>query len=639
MYEFFKRNNKKLMAVFAVVLMVAFLMPNFQRGATAMNPSVGTLNGKNVLRSQVQQAQYEWEVLGRRLVVQSPGAMGGQGQWQSILRLIPPSLAQSVETNPATYFLLQQEARDMGMTAQFGEADRILEAPQYAVVNSDKRILPANQSDEDVHQAARAALANLIMVLNAHGRAMSVIKVSEPLLKHEISLRLQQIKVRLVDFPAKDFQDKVPAATTEQLQAHFEKYAKLDPGGPESETNLFGYGYKYPNRVKIQYLSIPRDEVRKVIKATKTDYDWEVEAQRYYISHQSEFPTTAPAPTTQDSLVLLPTPAQPTTQPFEKVRGDIVTRIVEPLVDRLQLQIQSDITSRLSQDYQKYEAARPPTTGPASAPSGAALESFEYLQKLAADMQTRHKVTLTIVSVADSFKTAGQLNELKDIGKLPNFGELAVASAEPFVNESDRKNPVVLSLFEPSRATSDDDKNVFVYRLTGTEATHAPASLDEVKTKVEEDWKRAQAYDLAKQDAQKLLDSAKAPGLDVVAADKMKYIGPFSANTFMPIDGYKLSTRAQQTFVSEAYKLMSVVNIADGPRPITLIGMPGDEKLAVVELVQIESSLTPETAALAQSLFAGQIMQQYEQGLATGWFNPNSIFERLHYKDLTAPTP
>src|SRR5262245_29796484 len=112
------------------------------------------------------------------------------------------------------------------------------------------------------------------MVQRAFMRACDTVKVSRPFLDFQIAASSQAIKCYVVDFLISDYLSKVPDATADQLQKHFEKYADSMPDTP-TDANPFGFGYKYPNRVKVQYIGVPRAEVARVVRASKPGpYGW-----------------------------------------------------------------------------------------------------------------------------------------------------------------------------------------------------------------------------------------------------------------------------------------------------------------------------------------------------------------------------
>ena len=130
------------------------------------------------------------------------------------------------------------------------------------------------------------------------------------------------------------------------------------------------------------------------------------------------------------------------------------------------------------------------------------------------------------------------------VSQLPDYATIAV---DAFMPDAQKDNPNVLHLFQPSRPAKTDEASgdVYIFRITAADPSHKPQAMDEVKDQVEHDWRRLQAFELAKADAQKLFDAAKTAGLQS-AAGKRAIIttGPYSQIPTVPIPDYTLSTRA-----------------------------------------------------------------------------------------------
>jgi hypothetical protein len=47
--------------------------------------------------------------------------------------------------------------------------------------------------------------------------------------------------------------------------------------------------------VKLQYIALPREELRQSVRKAKSDYEWKVRAFEFYTDNQNLFPTTQPA--------------------------------------------------------------------------------------------------------------------------------------------------------------------------------------------------------------------------------------------------------------------------------------------------------------------------------------------------------
>jgi hypothetical protein len=648
MIKFIRRNEKQLMALFAVFLMISFVATLGPSKCSNMNVgqqgdyAIGHIGSTPVMRNEVNQAASEWEFLRRYVLAHVTQGPGDPGEWQPLVLANTgiqffQVFATQIDRNPEVYYLLLHEARQMGLTPQYDLVERqFLSNPQVAILLEDnRRVSWADVPDENRKAMARQSLADFLMITSAFERATGAIKVSEPLARYDAALMTQQIKARVVDFPARDFEAQLTAPTDEQLKKLFDQFADIEAGRPVAQTNPFGFGYRYPNRLKLQYIEIPRAEVRKTVQSARSDYEWDVEASKYYQLHQSEFPTTQPA-TTQEALSLGPaTRAAPTTRPFVEVREQIINLLIEPRVDQRQVQIQSDLNTRLAADYDNWKKAHP--GGPTTVPAGSSeFEDFAYVQKVAQDFQNRYKVTLTVASIADGFKTASELQSLPGIGQVSSFGVGVIASAEPLASAENKGVPGLLSLFQPSKAIADASRNLFIFRITAADPAHKPNDLAEVREQVERDWKRQQAFSLAKTEAQKLLDAARGPGLES-AADGKKVVttGEFMLNPSTNLEPYHLTGPAVIDFLRCVRGLTSTLSQPDHPRPISLVELTADEKVAVVEIISAQSMLTPQNVKYAQAQLSAEALQQFRSQTTMEWFGLDSVMERTGYQDDT----
>src|SRR5439155_24486513 len=170
-----------------------------------------------------------------------------------------------------------------------------------------------------------------------------------------------------------------------------------------SAANPFGFGYKYPDRVKLQYIAIPRSDVRKAVESSKTPYEWGVEARKYYMQNTYQFPSTQQAPKDDLSLGSGGVRRTPTTRPFAEVQDKIKDQLIEAETDRRTSAILERINSTIAGDWVAYHnTVNPPAARAApgatnsNTPSGLATSlasipappsslripynTFEYLQ-------------------------------------------------------------------------------------------------------------------------------------------------------------------------------------------------------------------------------------------------------------------
>ena len=636
MNKYIRKNGKYIMAVLGVLLMIAFALPtatsNYGGGGDA---TVGTLhNGKETLTGRDYNAYLkQWQLLkqefgpivlsavlggGSQLgddqlaeVLADPQAGGMLQQFAALRRQDParyfqflqimPQIANmamleergeqvyvQIDENPEMFLLLAREAEAMGVGPNGDVVETVL----------DKRGV-TQTGDPDRYAALRQALRTLLTIDNAANVAASVVKVSRPQLMNRLASQRQEISVSLIEFSARDFLDKVPAPTDQQLKEQFDKYKNVEPdpnaSAAANAANPMGFGYKYPHRVKYDAILIRKDDVRKAVPEVET-----VDVAEYYLRNKAQFTATT-QPTTQDTLSL--SPAGPTTR--QLTMAESRERIIKALTDRraeeLTAKVLDAIRSTMRADFDAYEkatggggsASRPATGGAAGAVApasslGVPYNSYDYLKKLRDKIQADHKVTLTIEQ-QEGWQTPAQLEESK-LGKdgyttetgiaLPRFLTSRVAA---FLPEEQRKElasrggdnrPVAVWEATPVFRNATDD--LLIARATAADPSHMPASLDEVKDKVASDVKLAAAYEAARKAAQAALDAAKSGKwlADVALEQKKRLIttglfagSPNGMTTPLPVTGYDLKGPALTNFVQGAFKVLAQAPRAGGTAP------------------------------------------------------------------------
>jgi len=201
MYKFIQKNSKKLLAIFAAGLMIAFILPNtVRRGNQDGNSVVGKIGDTKVHASDYARAGHEWRLLSR-LGDKSLGglpitfSLATREELQQVIismqtgqELPVPYAVREIETHPELYLLLQTEAREMGISASKDEVETILRNQLNL-----GRELTADRLTE-----IRQAVAGFLPVLRARDRAVSAVKVSDPLRKFMMSRNMQMISLNLV---------------------------------------------------------------------------------------------------------------------------------------------------------------------------------------------------------------------------------------------------------------------------------------------------------------------------------------------------------------------------------------------------------------------------------------------------------
>ena len=612
MNKYFKKNQKKILAIFSAGLMVAFALPSMTSNSSRGQATVGTIDHGKVMITgrEYNNCHNEWQALkhqfGGRAIAAVLAGIDRIDETLVVKVLGDPQVTQKIEMlesyaqqNPMFYRILSQQDPETGALADASRAGMpvfvqienndelfvllVKEAQQMGVgVSNDlvDSILQARgltrDADPELYETLEMSLRSLLMVNNAAARAASVVKVSQPELHNLLATQRQQLSLDLVEFNYKDYLDKIAAPTPEQLTEQFNKY-KAD----EADEGVMEFGYKYPNRVKYDAIEIPHDQVKKGIAPVELDQIWE-----YYLrnQHSSEFiKDIAPSTRPEDAFSLQ---KGPTTRPmtFDEAKEKIITRLTADRVEQLENKIRAAILNTMQADFDAYKSALPAgasTTAPsAKAPDsslGVPYNSYDYLQKLRDKIQADFKVTVTIER-EDAWQTPKSL-EASQFGKemFENDAQTGFAvyishAVEPFLTEEQKKQLSMsrpenkpIAVWEPTPVFKDTKDNQLILRATAADPSHVPASIDEVKEKVAADVKIKQAFEKARQSAQALLDASKDKWLENVAKAQGKKV--FITGLFHPaqagappvtIEGYDIKGPAADTLVAGAFKLLTL---------------------------------------------------------------------------------
>jgi hypothetical protein len=610
----------------------------------------GKINGEKITNAQIGAARRQWQLLVNTIYM--PQRNGQFAPWAEAN--FRPEIFKQITSHDAMFFLLQREAHDMGIRVGNSEVEQAL--AQCGVKMPDGSVRPFADVPEDMKQEVRYAMAGGLTVLDsAMLSTADVVKVSGPMRSQELARSLQQIRLQLVEFPTADYLDKTALPTAQELSDQFKRYADVIAGEGDPKTNPSLFGYKYPDRVKVQWIEIPRQEVLKAVKAQKaSDYEWEVEAHKYYNQHQSEFPTTR---STSFQLGASPT-SGPSTKPYEEVRAQVLERVQTPLADKLADRITTQLVTTLAGDWNQYRATLPqnPSTAPSTAPTtsqapkttlGPAYPSFEYLQALSSELQKQFKIIPTVVSQGERFLTQDDLLHLPGIGRATvrgtpglTFPLYATVLARPFIAPG-MNSELAISVYEPSRPLVDVSGNIYIFRLTAADPSHKPADVSEVSDAVARDLRLAKALAMAQDAANQLMNKAKqAGGLKAAATTQQSVVttGYISSDPTMARIGaweYTVAPESQARFVEQAFDLLA--DAAKNPKSpaFGLISLPREGKVIVAQLVDVKAQLQGPDRALAELRASSAIANDLRGPLINAWFDYDQLVRRLKFEDLT----
>ncbi len=625
MYKFIQKNQKKMVAVFGVGLMIVFVLPSTMTQRQPQQQTAFHLGSEEVTMGEVRAAHEQWRTLA-----------------SSSLPLGPLGLvADDLEKHPELFLLLQKEAQQLGIRIPESQVNEAFTAisRQFAMF---RRPMP-NPAE------MKPALHKLMLLSALFERVADGIKPSEPLVLRQMAQNGQRVKLELVHYAADDFKKDVPAPTPEQLQKQFDEF-KNTPAGTPGERNPFGFGYLVPSQVQLLYLTVPKGEVSRVVRQSKKEFEWKVQALLRYRANPQRFPSTQQAATQPASKPATTQAAAPTARPFEEVQEQIITDLIGPDVDRKIDEIGTIVVEQMLSDYEARRRKSAPAPAAAAATAPADFGSRQYLDRLAADIEKRFGIKLGVSEINDP-KSELALGELKGIGQSVSgelsFPQYVMRAAESFVPEAQRKDPAadVLGLDEPSGKFRDPDGNIYVFQLRDATAAHAPADLNAVKDKVEADLRTKLAFDAAVAAAGKLKEAAgPASAVQLSAASKAAGKDTFTTPGYFDrqgndntepaplLPGVDLSIPARQQLVTQSFELLAQAT-PDKPHPTSVIALPAAGRVVVAQLADVERVWKDDQQDLWEFEVARSLTRQRAERLLADYFSFDAVKRRLDLRD------
>lgn len=605
--NFFDKYRKWIIVFFSVFLMISMTLPSWfsGRAGNRADPVGAKLWGTEELRmGEIELAKYEWELLTSiRLSDQFPVTlasrmfMGDPRQYLSTqdfffaLQYAQVGAAH-ISQSPSLFALLKREAVRAGIRPSRDRVEEILR---------NQVRLPPNADPERVTQIRRA-IESIVMIETLADQHAAAVKVTRPEVESRMAQELQSLKVGVAVVDATPFRAQVPPPTQEALSDLFTKFGNASSQDLNVRTNPFGFGYLQGDRVRLDYILLPRAELLRASRVSREPYDWEVEASKFYAQNRALYMTDAPATRPALDLGLNTTPAAPSTEkvlrPFAEVRQQILDRLIDNKADQIAQQVQRRIVSILGADFRAYSDALAKKSAAPASSVGPAYDSADYLRAVAARVESETGVRASITSFNDKFLTADDL-KLDLIGKTRTpgpgdrpvtFPDYVFTRAKPFFESAGARIPgaVAFEIYEPTPPFADDNGGVYLARVLEARPSRVP-KLDEVEAAVREDAISMGAQERAVAIAETLMAEGKSQLLTTFATSRNlpnAVISSLRASTELPPPLNQLSPQSRQLFVIGAYSLLR--NDPSIERPRTVISLPRERKAIIVELESVE---------------------------------------------------
>jgi hypothetical protein len=300
--KWFRKNNKKVMAVVVIVIMFGFI-----GGTTLMQLSkrrIGSIarfaEKTKITDRDLMLARHELEIL---RMVRAEALLRSQDLHGVFLgellfsdqRASPAlinSIRQSIRTNhyrisekqindlyrrqvpPGIYWLLlQHEAQKAGIRVSNQQVGELLgkAIPQLFEGQTYSQLIGAMIRQQRIPEdQLLSTLGKLLAVLQYSYTICSSEGITTPQIMQAAGAEEEKVSVEVVKIDSEVFAEQQAQPGEEKILEHFNKYKKFTPGSVSDE-NPYGFGYKLPDRVQLEYIAVKLDEVQTIVKRPTQD--------------------------------------------------------------------------------------------------------------------------------------------------------------------------------------------------------------------------------------------------------------------------------------------------------------------------------------------------------------------------------
>jgi hypothetical protein len=464
-------------------------------------------------------------------------------------------------------------------------------------------------------------------ILTTFGKLLAILQYAQILcssenvtgsqIMHIASWENETIDSELVRFDSAVFAESLSPPAEEKLLEHFDKYKKFSPGDV-TEENPYGFGYKSPDRVQLEYIALKLSDISPTVTPPTQE-----ETEEYYQKTREQlFTEEVPLdPNDPNSSVVKRTKSYSEVANIiskQLLQNKIVSKAEKILqeartiteanwkdtdTERERATVSSEQLKAMAGDYEA--AARQLTgkyktkiyTGQTGLLSAVDMQTDKHLTTLCLEGSGYNRVRLTQVAFAINELAASQLGLYgvpkpklyENIGPLTNpfgpaFGGLKTSPEQIMVlvrviqtvkaSEPESINQTFSTKtleFQPNQEPNEADPNLPLADKERPETEH----IYSVKEKVAEDLKKLAAMDTTKSKAEEFIALATKNGWDIT-------LGKFN-------ELYRPAKGGQNESDSNAFRLQNLSNLR------RLSG-------AVLQTLDVQSSGSPLAGLRANEL-------------------------------------
>ncbi len=612
MLKFLRKYSQWILVIGGTLLMIAFLLPTTlqELGRQPLFTTVMTIDGDRIGAEEYQQAIREHQAMDRLTLGTLPmiSNVENTDHWLLLVHEAErggyvAGHAEGVEFLPD---LVRQIFFASGMAYTIAPDE--LEKRTQEMVAGIEANLPTVQSQFGLtEQQLHAAISRLHGIIRMQVAYQRAAKYSDRRLAAGMKRLSDQTQAEVIFVPADQVITDVPEPTEEEIAAHFNRYKDVEPG-----TGDLGIGYRQPDRVKLEWLTLDRAAIGAAVRPDP------VEVHKRFLK---AVPSGQPAEG----------------QTLEQAKAPYETEVRTELVDRVMRAadqaVRGEFERALRRTQPDVQYRKLPEDWAQTRPDLVAIRDavVTRVQEL-----TGVSIPGPVVNRRNEWLFATQASGVQGIGgAFVQRGSLR----EPFsqhvfrVRELAGDNDAGLQVGVPGESLTDFAGNRYYMVITEARKASAPESIDEVRTQVVTDLKRIAAFERLREQLDAYRQRAIADGLQSIVDEAGGAIAQPKRVTFMsrgmfPSDPQLASDAFRDAVVEVGSKLDPGVNIPELPADgrTVAVAIPKSFGIAIASVVGV-SPITEETWRRGQASAVANLTQD-ELQLRTASESPFS-FKRL----------
>lgn len=377
--RWFRKNNKKVMAIVVIVIMVGFVGGSYlqqlaKRKTLGLKEAVAHIfDGQKITRAELNEARLELEILKmlgadillRRVSVPAASylpdmhaiALGGllfadrttspqvvqrmkqlirSGEYQISDKQINDIYSPTVP-NFVYWVLLKKETERTGIRISPGNVGAQLGA-------SIPQLMPGATYSQLVGAIVQRYGIPEEKMLDTYAKLLAVLDYSRMVCSTEdvTGLQLKQMTVwdgetfdfEFVEFSPDIFAEEQPAPTEQEIAGHFNMYKEYFVGDV-CEENPWGLGYTLPAQVRLEYMVVRLDDVSKIVTPPTPE-----ETEEYYQRHIAELTKQVPSDPNDPNSVLIEV-SRSYAETAEPIKKQLLTRRINTKVETILIEARS----------------------------------------------------------------------------------------------------------------------------------------------------------------------------------------------------------------------------------------------------------------------------------------------------------